>query len=552
MVRRLNIDGDGQGDLVGHGGEHRAIFVYQMDSYHYWEVQLRRSNFTYGQFGENFTVEGLSDNEVLIGDRYRIGSALFEVTQPRVTCYRIGIRMEEPRMAALLTSSGRPGFYFRVLEEGTVVSGDEIIRVAEGPQRMTVSAINDLLYLPGHPADELKRALSVPALSAGWRTSFLTLLRQQQSKSPVTGNPGLSPQGSRAPGWTGFRSLRVVQKKAESISVVSFDLEPTDEHSLIKPLPGEFVVLRLQPEPGRPPLLRCYSLSGPPSADRYRVSVKIEPNGLASTYLYAQTKVGDVLDVSAPRGTFTLRPGNGPVVLLSAGIGATPVMAMLHALVSENSHREVWWLSGARNRADHPFAQESRSLVQVLAHGRSYIQYSRPHLDDRLGLDYDAPGHLGATVFDKLCVPREADFYLCGPSQFLSDMASGLVAWGVVTDHIHSEIFGSGRSSTPGVVDAHHRPPHQPMGSPGPGPRVSFARSGLAVGWSPAFQSLLELAEACDVPVKWSCRTGVCHSCESGFLEGTVSYSPVPLEPPAHGNLLICCSQPQDDLVIDL
>ena len=368
----------------------------------------------------------------------------------------------------------------------------------------------------------------------------------------MTGNPGLSPPGSRAPAWRGFRSLRVVQKKTESTSVVSFDLEPADEHSLIRPLPGEFVVLRLQPEPGRPPLLRCYSLSGPPSADRYRVSVKIKPNGAASTYLNAQTKVGDVLDVSAPRGTFTLRPGIGPVALLSEGIGATPVMAMLHALVSENSLREVWWLFGARNRADHPFAQESRSLVHVLAHGRSHIQYSRPHLDDRLGLDYDAPGHLGVTVFDKLRVPREADFYLCGPSQFLGDMASGLAVWGVATDHIHSEIFGPGRSSTPGVVNAYHRPPHQPMGSPGPGPRVSFARSGLSVGWSPTFQSLLELAEACDVPVKWSCRTGVCHSCESGLLEGAVSYSPGPLEPPAHGNLLICCSQPQDDLVIDL
>jgi ferredoxin-NADP reductase/MOSC domain-containing protein YiiM len=552
MVRRLNVEGDGQGDLVGHGGEHRAIFVYQMDSYHYWEVQLRRRNFTYGQFGENFTVEGLSDDEVFIGDRYRIGSALFEVTQPRVTCYRIGIRMEEPRMAALLTSSGKPGFYFRVLEEGTVGAGDEIIRAAEGPERMTVAAINALLYLPGHPADELKRALGVPALSAGWRTSFLTLLRQKQSGKPMTGNHGLSPPGSRAPAWTGFRPLQVVQKKAESNSVVSFDLGPADEHSLITPLPGEFVVLRLQPEPDAPPLLRCYSLSGPPSADRYRISVKTESNGAASTYLNAQTKVGDVLDVSAPRGTFTLRPGDGPVVLLSAGIGATPVMAMLNALVSENSQREVWWLFGARNRANHPFAQESRSLLQVLAHGRSHIQYSRPHLDDHLGSDYDAPGRLGATVFNELRVPREADFYLCGPSEFLGDMASGLSAWGVITNQIHTEIFGPGRSKTPGVVDTHHRPPHQPSGSPAPGLRVFFARSGLAVCWSPAFQSLLELAEACDVPVKWSCRTGVCHTCESGLIEGAVSYSPVPLESPAHGNLLICCSQPQDEVVIDL
>src|SRR6478609_8950490 len=111
-VRRLNLDGDGQGDLAGHGGEQRAVFVYQIDSYRHWQERLQRNDFVHGQFGENFTIEGLPDDAVCIGDRYQIGSALFEVTQPRVTCYRVGIRMDEPRMPALLTSSGRPGFYF--------------------------------------------------------------------------------------------------------------------------------------------------------------------------------------------------------------------------------------------------------------------------------------------------------------------------------------------------------------------------------------------------------------------------------------------------------
>src|SRR6201988_677515 len=145
MVRRLNIDGDGQGDLAGHGGEHRAVFVYQIDSYRFWENQLGRKDFAYGQFGENFTVEGLPDAEACIGDHYRIGGALFEVTQPRVTCYRVGIRMNEPQMAALLVKHGRPGFYFRVLEEGEVKSGDEITLVASGPERVSVSDIDALL-----------------------------------------------------------------------------------------------------------------------------------------------------------------------------------------------------------------------------------------------------------------------------------------------------------------------------------------------------------------------------------------------------------------------
>ena len=145
-VGKLNVEADGQGDLAGHGGEQRAVFVYQMASYRYWQERLGRSDFVPGQFGENFTIDGLPDDEVCIGDRYRIGAALLEVTQPRTTCYRVGMRMDEPQMAALLTASGRPGFYFRVLEEGEVAANDAIVLDSRGPERMTVAVINGLLY----------------------------------------------------------------------------------------------------------------------------------------------------------------------------------------------------------------------------------------------------------------------------------------------------------------------------------------------------------------------------------------------------------------------
>ena len=392
MVQRLNIDGDGQGDLMGHGGEHRAVFVYQMDSYRYWQERLGRSEFTYGQFGENFTVDGLSDDEVCVGDRYRIGEALFEVTQPRVTCYRVGIRMNEPRMAALLTSSGKPGFYFRVLQEGEVEAGDEIVKVADGPERMTVAEINALLYLPGHSRQQLERALRIPALSAGWRTSFQAFLQQESSGGPMTGNPGLAPESGSPPAWPGFRPLRVSRIDRESSSVISLLLVPADGRPLVAAQPGQFVVLRLRPKSDAPPLLRSYSLSDTPSADHYRVSIKQELNGVASTYVHNHVRVGETLDVSAPRGSFTLRSDDRPIVLLSAGVGATPVLAMLHALAAGASPRQVWWLHGARNRDDHPFAQESRGLVQALPHSHSRILYSRPGPDDRLGLEFDAIG----------------------------------------------------------------------------------------------------------------------------------------------------------------
>jgi ferredoxin-NADP reductase/MOSC domain-containing protein YiiM len=551
MVRRLNIDGDGQGDLAGHGGEHRAVFVYQIDSYRYWQSQLRRNDFTHGQFGENFTVDGLSDQEVCIGDRYRVGGALFEVTQPRVTCYRVGIRMDEPQMAALLVARGRPGFYFRVLEEGEVEAGDEIVQVAAGPERMSVFEINALLYMPGHPGSQLERALCIPALSAGWRASLQALLEQERGGA-TTGNAGLAPASGPPPAWTGFRPLRVSHKTRESRSVISLVLEPIDGQPLAAPLPGQFIVLRLKPAPDLPALLRSYSLSSEPSAQHYRVSVKREPHGAAGAYIDDKLQVGDVVEASAPRGSFTLRPGDDPIVFLSAGIGATPVLAMLHALAVGASPREVWWLHGARDCREHPFADESRTLLKALAHGHSHIRYSSPDPEDRPGVNFDAPGRLDMRVLQELDVPRNADFYLCGPPAFMSNLTVGLANWGVAASRIRTEIFGSGPSTTPGIAASLRRPPHMPPGPPGAGPLVSFARSGLDVRWGPAFQSVLELAEACDIPVRWSCRTGVCHTCETGLVVGTVSYRPDPIDAPSDGNALICCSRPQGDIVIDL
>jgi ferredoxin-NADP reductase/MOSC domain-containing protein YiiM/ferredoxin len=551
-VRRLDVDGDRQGDLAGHGGEQRAVLVYQLASYRYWEQQLGRSGFTFGQFGENFTVEGLPDDEVCIGDRYRVGGALFEVTQPRVTCYRVGLRLDEPRMAALLVAHGRPGFYLRVLEEGEVGAGDEIVQVAEGPERMTVAQASALLYLPGHSRADLERALRIPALSPGWKGSFQAMLEQERAGGALAGNPGLVPQSGPPPAWPGFRPLRIARVARESRSVVSFELEAVDGHPLAAALPGQFVVLRLRPDPAASPVLRSYSLSGAPGAARYRVSVKREPHGVASAYLFDRSRVGDVLEVSAPRGAFTLRGGDRPVVLISAGVGATPVMAMLHALAAEGSRRVVWWLFGARDRDDHPFREESRALLRALPAGRAHFRYSRPRAEDCPGIDYDAPGHLGLAALEELGVPRDADFYLCGPRGLLRDLTAGLGGWGVARERIHTELFGPGESSTPGIGAAPARAPHPPPGPPGPGPLVSFARSGLVVPWSPSFGSLLELAEACDVPVKWSCRTGVCHSCESGLVSGLVEYGPEPLDPPAAGSLLICCSRPAGDVIVDL
>lgn len=550
IVRKLNIEGDAQADLAGHGGEQRAVFVYQIDSYKYWQSFLGRDDFSFGQFGENFTVEGLGDDEVCIGDRYRVGSAVFEVTQPRVTCYRVGIRMNEPRMPALLVEHRRPGFYLRVLQEGEVGAGDDIIKLAEGPERMSVAEIDGLLYLPGHSQEQLKRALRIPALSKGWQSSFEAILRQALSATSRSGNAGLAKE-EQAPAWPGFRQLQVTSVRKESESITSFVLTAIAGQSLPVPQPGQFVVLRLQVDPDKPPLIRSYSLSDLPGPDHFRISVKRESNGRGSSFLSNQIHEGDRLDVSAPRGSFTLRPGDNPVVLVSAGVGVTPVMSMLHTLAREESGRQVWWIYGARNRANHPFADESRALLKQLSHGRSYIVYSRPAPNDEMVKDFDSLGHIDVTLLEKLGVPRNAEFYLCGPSSFLEQMSDGLGKWGVPAERVCTETFGALEGLAPGVERPDHDQ-HLPAGPPGPGPLVSFARSGITVPWNPKFRSLLELAEACDVAVRWSCRTGVCHTCMTGLIGGSIHYSPEPLERPSSGNVLVCCSQPEASITLDL
>ncbi|MGA7625590.1 MAG: 3-alpha domain-containing protein [Candidatus Acidiferrales bacterium] len=417
---------------------------------------------------------------------------------------------------------------------------------------MTVAEIDALLYLPGHSREQLQRALRIPALPVGWQASFRALLEQDQGGKPRDGNPGLVPDSGPRPAWPGFRKARVSAVNQESKTVFSLFFTSEDGKPLAAARPGQFVVLRARTEPDSPPLLRSYSLSDVPSTDHYRVSVKEELHGALSGYLKRKVQTGDLLDVSAPRGNFILQPNEDPVVLLSAGIGATPVLAMLHALASAGAARPVWWLFGARNREDHPFAAEARGLVKALPSAKSYVKYSQPGREDRIGLDFDASGRLTVADIASLGIPDSAHFYLCGPATFMEDLSAGLEAKGIARSRIHSEVFGSLPPITPGLKTGPARMPHQPPSTSERGPKVAFARSGLAVSWASRYQSLLELAEACDVPAKWACRTGVCHTCETGLISGSVSYQPDPIEPAADGNVLLCCCRPTEDVALDM
>lgn len=536
MVRTLNIDGDGQGDRNGHGGEQRAVLVYQIESYRHWRKHFGRDDLSYGMFGENLTVEGLPDDEVCIGDRYRIGEAEFEVTQPRVTCYRVGMRLGEPELPALLVSHHRPGFYMRVIAEGRVQAGDQIIKTRTGPGALSVADTDALLYLPGRDPATLRRALQIPALSPGWQGSFRDLL-----------DDGSTPPG---PAWPGFRQLRVTRVVPESATVSSVYLAAADGSALPAALAGQYLTLRI-PGAGKPAPVRSYSLSSAPGASSYRISVKREPHGAASGYLHREARAGAVLDVAAPRGEFVLDAGTGPVLLISAGIGVTPVLAMLHQLATSASTRDVRWLHGARGPREHPLAAEAHALLAALPSAHEHVFYSAATPAEREHA-HAQPGRLTENRLAALTVPADATAYICGPPSFTAGMQRALTALGLDPASIRTELFSALPSINPGVTGQTAARPHQPPGPPGTGPLVTFARSGLTVPFPETGGSVLELADACDVPTRWSCRTGVCHTCVTPLLSGEIAYSPDPLELPADDEALICCSRPRSDIVLDM
>ncbi len=529
MVRRLNIDGDGQGDLGGHGGEQRAVMVYQSESYDFWKAYLDRDDLQPGHFGENFTITGLSDDEVCIGDRYRIGEAEFEVTQPRVTCFRIGLRLDEPEMPNLLVAQHRPGFYFRVITEGRVQAGDEIVRTRRGRHELSVADVDALLYLPNRNAETLGKVVDVPALSPGWQQSFRDMLDAGDQPAPTA---------AVEPSWTGFRPLRVGAIRRESPQVMSIRLQAADEAALPPALPGQYLTVRI-PGAGDPVPLRSYSLSS--AAGDYRISVKREDHGLVSRWLHAHIEPGSIIEAAAPRGDFYLIDDDRPVVMISAGIGVTPVLAMLHALAAARSSRDIWWLHTARSRETQAFAAEVTTLIESLPQARQQVFYTQTQ------------GRLGQPAIAALGLPTDAAAYLCGPTQFMTEMRDALTAAGLDGTQIHTELFGALPAINPGVVGGAPRtPPHPPAGTPGTGPSITFTRSGLTVNWSSDYGSILDIAEACDVPTRFSCRSGVCHICETGVVAGATRYVQPPLEAPGPGSVLICSAAPESDLVLDL
>ncbi|MCZ6465668.1 MAG: MOSC domain-containing protein [Alphaproteobacteria bacterium] len=542
MLRGLNLDGDGQADLIGHGGKFRAVYVYSYDNYAYWKRELGRTDFAFGQFGENFTVEGMLDDAIHVGDVFRVGGALVEVTQPRVPCFKLAIRMGLEGFQNLLLSSNRIGFYLRVLEEGEVGAGDVIEPVKTDPRRMTVGKVNNLLYFDLGNLEDSRKALRIKALSPGWRGSFEDRLAKAETSGKAT---------------EGFRTLIVDRKVPESDTITSFYLVPEDAKPLPSFIPGQFLPFRLD-IPGQPtPLTRTYSLSDRPNPEYYRLSIKREPPpgdrpdlppGRSSNYFHDRVEAGTRLRARSPRGKFYLDPrGERPVALISAGVGLTPMISMLNAIVEAGSGRPVWFIHGARNGREHAMGAHVRAVAGENDNVRAHISYSRPLPDDVEGRDHDGRGRVDGDLLKRLLPDNDLDFYLCGPTPFMKALYNGLLGWGVPEGRIHYEFFGPGSALTEGdgadaAADCVECSAEI---------EVTFSRSGLTAKWNPSFASILDMAEGFGLSPDYSCRSGICHTCMCALEDGEVEYVEEPLDPPDPGSVLICCSKPKTDLVVD-
>lgn len=550
-VRSLNVEGDLQGDLKSHGGPFRAILAYQVESYEYWSQLFARNDFMFGQFGENFTVNRLSDADVRIGDVYDIGTAQFKVTEPRVTCYRVGIRMGRPDMAALLVAHHRPGFYMSVLQEGDVGAGDEISLVRRDEANPTVAELDAMLYLPARNWEKLRGILDRGILTPVWQAALENTVSKHDGRGWAGGTAGITVNTGMKAAWDGFKQVNIVRRRYLTADVVEVTLGSKEFNGVHCCKAGQFITVKV---PGKNSV-RTYSVTDTTTPGELSIAVKVVADGVASRYVARDGIVGESILCAAPRGDFVLPGEERPSVFITGGIGLTPVVAMLRSLSGSRAQQRMVWIHSCRDIESMPFRSEMCDLVDHVPNLELHIFATR---EDGRTLPKSAAVHGGRITKEFLDehIVRDAEYYVCGPLGFMEDIQTELLTLGIRKEHIRIERFGSQISYTPGLTgqEGHHRLPHALEDDVGSGPRVSFTRSGVSAHYDgKRFHSLLDLAEACDVPVRWGCRTGVCHKCITSVIEGVaVDYEPDPLDPPGQGNVLICCCKPVGDITLDL
>lgn len=368
-----------------------------------------------------------------------------------------------------------------------------------------------------------------------------------------------------------YRQYQVLRLEPESEMITSFYLYPEDNDGIHCHKAGQFLPIEIQPPGAAAPIQRTYTISNAPNGAYYRLSIKREapprpdlPAGLASSYFHDHVKVGTRIRALSPRGQFTLdESGNRPLVLISGGVGITPMISMLEQLAKDTvgcgCQRQVWFIHGARNGKEQAFAGQVRDLAQNWPCLTVHFRYSQPLDSEVQGTDYDSVGHVDMPLLKSLLRFDDYEFYLCGPPAFMESLYAGLKSLKINDERIHYEFFGpgaalyserpSGFESLPEALG--NRPPVA----------VRFDRSDIEATWEPSQGTLLDLAESKGLQPAYSCRSGICQTCAIRVVSGTVDYLEPPMTPPPTDQALICCAYPRpktngdsedDGLVLDL
>jgi uncharacterized protein len=349
---------------------------------------------------------------------------------------------------------------------------------------------------------------------------------------------------------TGFHPLKVVARVRESSIITSFYLTPVDPYQWRDYLPGQFLTFKIPKPDGTGFAPRNYSLSGPcGKTGEYRISIKREPDGLASNYFHDHMDVGGTVMALAPRGEFVLdRASARPVVLLSGGVGLTPMVSMLHDL-AETRDRNVLFLHACENGDVHAMRDEVLSLVNAHDRLRAHFVYRNPTELDCTATKFDSEGVVTKALLQSLLPLDDYDFYLCGPPAFMQVIYRMLRDLGVQKQRIAYEFFGPAT-----VLDTEVKPvaPKMAAALSTDLPIVEFRKSGITANWDGASESLLAFAEAQGLSPAFSCRAGICSTCKSGLISGEVKYFEDPLDDVEAGFALLCCSKPAGSIILDL
>lgn len=353
--------------------------------------------------------------------------------------------------------------------------------------------------------------------------------------------------------WGGWRKFEVERKEIEDSNreICSFYLTPHDAKPIPAYKPGQYLTFQLK-IPGRSKsVARCYSLSDSPKSDHYRITVKRvgpppaqpdAPPGLSSSFFHDEIEVGDILDVSTPKGNFFLDLfGDAPVVLIGGGVGITPVLSMLNAIIESGANRETWFFYGVRYRREHIMEEHVKNVAREHANVHVHVCYSDPTDEDESGADYQHAERISVDLLKRLLPSNNYHFYLCGPPPMMNSLTEGLRDWGIPSEDIHLEKFG------PASVSKTKKKP-DPDAS---GPEITFRRSEKIVKWDPQTQHLWDFAKAHDVEIESGCLEGDCGTCQTAILLGEVEYTKRPGFDFEEGTCLPCCCVPKGPLVLD-